>query len=257
DQQKEAWSRGERLTVEALLAPYRDFHDDEKLAVLIANEIALREGLGETPSWEDYRRRFPDLNAKSLPFLNGERAIEVPIPEGRKDDTTGLLAVLNRVLTAQPKREAEPSGWDAVPGYEVLDELGRGGMGVVYKARQKSLNRIVALKMVLSGSHASPRDLARFRLEADAVSRLRHPNIVQVYDMGEWEGRSYFSLEYVEGGSLDRKLVDSTMSAEQAAPLVEALARGIHSAHQQKIVHRDLKPGNVLLTKDGTPKITD
>jgi WD40 repeat protein/tetratricopeptide (TPR) repeat protein len=144
-----------------------------------------------------------------------------------------------------------------VQGYEILEVLGRGGMGVVYKARQLSLNRLVALKMILAGSHASPQDLLRFRSEAEAVAHLQHPNIVQIYEVGERGGLPYFSLEFVDGGSLDQKLDGTPLPERQAAELMSVLARAIQAAHQRGIVHRDLKPGNVLLTLEGTPKITD
>jgi WD40 repeat protein len=144
-----------------------------------------------------------------------------------------------------------------VPGYEVLEELGRGGMGVVYKARQLSLHRVVALKMILAGGHAGTGELARFRTEAEAIARLQHPHIVQIYEVGEHEGRPYFSLEFCAGGSLDRKLGGTPLPANEAASLVETLARAMHAAHEKGVVHRDLKPANVLLAEDGTPKITD
>jgi serine/threonine protein kinase len=132
-------------------------------------------------------------------------------------------------------------------GYEILGELGRGGMGVVYKARQIGLNRLVALKMILAGGHAGPQELARFRAEAEAVARIQQPNIVQVYEVGEIDGRPFFSLEFVEGGSLADKLDGTPLPARSAAQLVETLARAVEAAHQQGIIHRDLKPGNVLL----------
>jgi serine/threonine-protein kinase len=130
-------------------------------------------------------------------------------------------------------------------------------MGVVYRARQVALDRVVALKMILAGSHADERERARFRTEAEAVARLQHPNIVQIYEIGESEGRPFFSLEYVDGGSLAAKLDGTPLPGKSAAQLVETLARAVHAAHQRGIVHRDLKPANVLLTADGTPKITD
>ena len=145
----------------------------------------------------------------------------------------------------------------ALAGYEILGELGRGGMGVVYRARQAGLNRLVALKMVLAGSHAGPDELARFRTEAEAVAALQHPNIVQIYEVGERDGLPYFSLELVEGGSLADRLDGTPWPARAAAELVAALARAMSYAHARGVIHRDLKPANVLLTKDGTAKITD
>jgi serine/threonine protein kinase len=143
------------------------------------------------------------------------------------------------------------------PGYEVLGELGRGGMGVVFKARQKGPNRIVALKMILAGGLADTRELTRFRIEAEAVGHLAHPNIVQVYEVGEHEGLPYFSLEYVDGGSLLGKIAGTPQPARDAAKLVQALADAMDYAHRRGIMHRDLKPANILLTTDGVPKITD
>jgi WD40 repeat protein/Tfp pilus assembly protein PilF len=144
-----------------------------------------------------------------------------------------------------------------VPGYEVLGELGRGGMGVVYRARQTKLDRVVALKMILSGAHAGSSDLARFRTEAEAIARLQHPNIVQIYEVGECDGLPYFSLEFCGGGSLEKKLAGTPLPPRESAALVEVLARAVQAAHAKGVVHRDLNPANVLLAEDGTPKITD
>jgi eukaryotic-like serine/threonine-protein kinase len=144
-----------------------------------------------------------------------------------------------------------------VPGYEVEAVLGRGGMGVVYKARHPRLNRTVALKMLLAGPYAGPGELERFLREAEMVAGLRHANIVQVHEAGDVDGRPYFTMEFVEGGSLAQKLAGTPQPARQAAALVAAVAEAVHAAHQRGIVHRDLKPGNILLTADGTPKLTD
>jgi serine/threonine protein kinase len=138
-----------------------------------------------------------------------------------------------------------------LPGYEILEELGRGGMGVVYKARQIGLNRLVALKMIPAGTGASEQTRARFHTEAVAAGRLRHPHIVGVYDIGEHGGQPFFSLELVEGGTLAQKLAGRPQPAGDAACLVETLARAVHSAHQHGVIHRDLKPANILLASGG------
>jgi serine/threonine protein kinase/tetratricopeptide (TPR) repeat protein len=136
-----------------------------------------------------------------------------------------------------------------VPGYDILEELGRGGMGVVYKARHRRLQRLVALKMVLAGAHAGQAGLARFRAEAEAVAKLLHSNIVQIYETGEHEGRPYFSLEFVDGGSLEKRMGEGPTTPRAAAQFIETLARTMDAAHQRGIVHRDLKPANILLAK--------
>jgi WD40 repeat protein/serine/threonine protein kinase len=144
-----------------------------------------------------------------------------------------------------------------IPGYEVESVLGRGGMGIVFRAFHLRLKRRVALKMGLAGSYATPQERERFRLEAEAIAALQHPNIVQVHDVGDADGRPYFTMEYLEGGSLAQKLAGTPQPALEAAALLATLAEAMHAAHQGGIVHRDLKPANILFTPDGTPKITD
>ncbi|MBX9580057.1 MAG: serine/threonine protein kinase, partial [Gemmataceae bacterium] len=146
-------------------------------------------------------------------------------------------------------RPEAPSGEapGAVPGYEVLHEVGRGGMGVVYKARQVALDRVVALKMILAGAHAGPTERERFRREAQAVAALQHPHIVQVFEVGDAGGHPYLALEYVDGGSLAQHRPGQPWPAREAAALVEVLARAVDYAHAQGVVHRDLKPANILL----------
>ena len=146
---------------------------------------------------------------------------------------------------------------DAIAGYEILGVLGRGGMGVVYKARQRGLNRIVALKMILSGGHASDQELSRFRTEAEAVARIQHPNIVQIYEIGNEGGLPYFSLEFVDGGSLAGQIKGVPQAPRNVARLVHLLAGAVDCAHRAGVIHRDLKPANILMTHDGVPKITD
>lgn len=150
-----------------------------------------------------------------------------------------------------------PGKVPTVEGYEILSVLGRGGMGVVYKARHIKLKRLVALKMILSGGHAGDDAIARFKIEAEAVARLQHPNIVQIYEIGSQDHQPYFSLEFIDGGSLDRQTEGKPQPVTQAASLIETLANAMHVAHEQGIIHRDLKPANILLTQTGEPKITD
>jgi serine/threonine-protein kinase len=160
-------------------------------------------------------------------------------------------------LSAKPKDRRDISVPQSVAGYEILGVLGRGAMGVVYKARQPGLKRVVALKMILAGDHAGKRELARFRTEAEAAARLHHPNIVQIYEVGEDNGLPYFSLEYVDGVSLSSRIDNAPQPPREAARIVQILALGMETAHQRGIIHRDLKPANVLVSADGTPKITD
>ena len=142
--------------------------------------------------------------------------------------------------------------------YEViLAELGRGGMSVVYKARQVGLDRVVALKMILAGEYAGAQERARFQAEALAVGRLQHPNVVQVFEVGEHNGLPFFSLEFCPGGSLAERLRDSPLAPAAAARLVATLAQAMQAAHEKGILHRDLKPANVLLGEDGSAKVSD
>jgi serine/threonine protein kinase/WD40 repeat protein len=214
-----------------------------------------------------------DRSASSDTFVDAVRAAGKGVDRA---DGPDLERVLERVKALRPQPvaagedatiallrpgtaalQAEAAALPSVPGHHLLEELGRGGMGVVYKARHSQLNRLVALKMILSGEHAGSAAVGRFRAEAEAVAQLQHPNIVQLYEIGEHAGQPYFSLEFVDGGSLADKLDGTPLPPREAAHLVEVLARAMDYAHQRHIIHRDLKPGNVLLSADGTPKIAD
>jgi outer membrane protein assembly factor BamB len=198
-----------------------------------------------------------------LPQPDVTKATNAPRADPELAGSTGETVTLPpraadaEAITLAPTSDSGGVERVAVPGYEILDVLGRGGMGVVYKAKHLGLNRIVALKMILAGGHADAHDLLRFRSEAEAVARLQHPNIVQIFDVGETQGCPYFSLEFVPGGSLDKRLAGVPQMPDDAALLLETIARAIRYAHEQGVVHRDLKPANVLLAEDGTPKITD
>jgi tetratricopeptide (TPR) repeat protein len=200
-------------------------------------------------------------------FLGDDRPPDTSVPSPTAASSEGSAGAepspvqggtLADSATAPPAQTAVATGGlPTVPGYQIIEEVGRGGMGVVYKAHHLALNRFVALKMILAGGHAGREQKARFRIEAEAVARLQHPNIVQIHDVGEQDGHAYLALEFVEGGSLARRHAGTPLPSAPAACLVETLARAVHHAHERNIVHRDLKPANVLLTGHGVPKITD
>jgi len=177
---------------------------------------------------------------------------ETRVP-GRETDRPPAIAAdqyatrAGGVETMKMPALAQPD-WPTVDGYEILGELGRGGMGVVYRARQVNLNRLVALKMIRTGPSASQEELRRFRIEAETIARLQHPNIVQLFEVREQKGEAFLALELIEGASLNRN-IEAPWPAPQAARLLETLARAIHYAHEQGIVHRDLKPANILLNR--------
>jgi tetratricopeptide (TPR) repeat protein len=367
DDQRRRWRGGDRALVEGYLERWPALAEDTQgLLDLVYAEVLLREERGETPTLEEYLRRFPDqadslkrqfalhraladdhvltgsADSASTPAAEAElkrlpcgnrNAESASLPETSSlkanslqafpetvNDRIGELLLLwealraeGRALSAEelctdcpdlveelrrlievlqaaphagdvlvvpetragttPPRAAEkvgpvekvpalslPSKPPRVPGYELLGLLGKGGMGIVYKARQKNLNRLVALKTILAEAPAGSGQLARFRREAEAAACLQHPNVVQIYEVGEYDGRPYFALEFVSGGTLGQKLAGAPLPPREAARLLESLARVVHYAHQQGIVHRDLKPANVLLqrqdSRPGNPSET-
>src|SRR5438874_5526949 len=141
--------------------------------------------------------------------------------------------------------------------YELLEQIGRGGQGVVFRARQKSLNRTVALKVINLGQWASKTHLRRFRLEAEAAAKLEHPGIVPIHEVGERDGSCYFSMKFVEGGQLDEVVERTSIAIRRAVELMAKVARIVHYAHEHGILHRDIKPGNILLDRNGEPHLTD
>src|SRR5213594_2402638 len=184
---------------------------------------------------------------------------------------TQCLLELGSEQVATDAPPSEPQG-RAFADYEILEAIGRGGMGVVYKARQKTLNRLVALKMIRAEESASPDVMRRFHIEAEAAASLTHPNIVPIYEIGELEGRPFFTMKLIEGASLKKLIHQNGFQAEAQASLekmavrdsqrtiarlMATMARAVHYAHQRGVLHRDLKPGNILLDAQGRPHVTD
>lgn len=207
-------------------------------------------------------RLVPTTPVKDAVTVEPPADAEATLPPPADDTTLPPRARRDEVIDVEPMEEYPAS---PVSGrrYDILRELGRGGMGVVYQARQRGLNRVVALKVLLAGSHAGDAERDRFRVEAEAVARLRHPNVVQVFETGVQDGLPYLSLEYCDGGTLTRRLQGQPLPPRDAAVLVERLARGVQAAHDCDILHRDLKPENVLFGSNPPadeawqPKITD
>jgi WD40 repeat protein len=227
--------------------------------VLLAYLRAL--DAGEAPDREELLRAHPDLADELRSFFADEdcvaRLARSLRPAGRRQGLCGAETVGTAENGSSPARVRE------FGDYELLDEIARGGMGVVFRARQRSLNRLVALKMILSGQFASEAEVQRFRREAEAAASLDHPNIVPIYEVGEHEGQQYYSMKLVEGGSLSAVAAGGSepragrAGQRRAARLASQVARAVHYAHQRGILHRDLKPANILLDREGNPHVAD
>ena len=260
DRYEAAWREGRRPRIEDYLA---EALEPERAALLLRElltlELELRSNGGERPEPQEYRERFPghvELINRILNEAGPSTPHDQQAPTGSYQ--IGWEPSPTEEFFAQTfEKEIGKADWPEVAGYDILAELGHGGMGVVYQARQQQLKRLVALKMIRAGLQARPKDLDRFRLEAEAVARLHHANIVQIYDIGAAAGLPFVALELLEGGSLADRLAGTPQPGRQAAELMVTLARAMHTAHQAGIVHRDLKPSNVLFDRDGTPKIVD
>ena len=236
---------------------------DDKLAEILAELIEGRREGGK-PELEALARKYPELAAELRSLWP---ALMVSEEVARAAAAVDVDAADPRAHTVSAggsgSQHAEETRASAAPlprwfgGYELLEEVGRGGMGVVYRARQRSPERTVALKLIRRGDVASAADLARFRAEAESAARLDHPNIVPVYEVGEQDGQPYFTMKLVEGTTLARRLADGPLTGQEAARLLAPVCRAIQVAHEGGILHRDLKPSNVLIDRDGIPHVTD
>ena len=245
-----SWRTGPRPRIEDALADWTGPGRCELLAELIALELELRRDAGESPTRVDYLGRFPDdPHAVDVAFDGLDTS---PLGDSPPIDPAETVAGPARTV-----RPAPVAGLPSFGDFELLGEIARGGMGVVYRARQGSLNRVVALKMILSGGFASGDETKRFRLEAELAANLDHPNIVPIYEVGEHDGRHYFSMKLVEGGNLARDASRFTNDPRGAARLLSTVARAVHYAHRRGFVHCDLKPSNILIDSDGQPHVTD
>ena len=248
---------GESNVAQQVLAFQPKIASNEDLAIeLIYREFVTLEELGATPSPHETLAQFPQWRARLERLLKLHDAFR-PEAESETDRAPDTLARLDSTNDGISERMADSNGFlrQRIGRYELLEEIARGGMGIVYEARQIGLNRIVAIKSIRSAD-ASEAERSRFRLEAESAAKLHHPNIVQVYDVGQYNGIDFISMEFVAGGSLDKRLHDESFSIHAIAKLIATVATAIHFAHQRGIVHRDLKPGNILLDND-VPKIGD
>ena len=254
DRFERAWKQGPRPKIEDYLA---EGDPDLRAALLeellrVERELRLREG--EHPGPEEYSLRFSQ-HAALIEAVFGPGPDRTGAEDQRPGPTTAFVPTDGH---AEPNGEPPPGSHARYFGdYEIERELGRGGMGVVFQARQISLNRPVALKMILAGQLADETDVKRFYTEAEAAANLDHPGIVPIFEVGQHEGQHYFSMGFIEGRSLAQRLTEGPLPPREAADLMARVADAIDFAHQRRVIHRDLKPGNILLDPNGNPRVSD
>jgi hypothetical protein len=262
-------SSSEEITKPPLATDADDALSEESLLASLLDELTKAFQEGRQPDVEQLARRHPALAADLRSLWATIWVAEAMARNGSSDPKTG----------EEPGTPFETADWPSAAGlgaavpsshsgstasvrgrfgdYELYEELGRGGMGVVSRARETARGRIVALKQLLRGPAATPQDIDRFRVESQAAARLAHPHIVPVLQVGECDGHPYFTMQYIEGTTLARKLGDGPLPAQEAARLLVPICRAVQYAHDQGVLHRDLKPSNILIDSAGNPYVSD
>ncbi len=238
--------QGDSPAIEAWIQSWHSQEREALLRELLAIEMEYRQNAGEALAELDYQRRFSDSGA----------IVQLVLQEARAGTHRDSRQVSQETVAPHDSGASVPA-IGIFGDYELLGEIARGGMGVVFKARQVSLNRIVAVKMILAGQLASKEAVERFQREARSAAQLDHPAIVAVFDVGTVDGQHYFSMGYVEGPSLADQLAGGPWVPADAARLMLQVAEAVHYAHEMGVIHRDLKPANILLDRDRRPRITD
>jgi serine/threonine-protein kinase len=249
--QRAEWQAGRRVPIQTYLEQHPQLAEDEDGAIdLIYSEILLREELGEAVDWDEYLHAYPRFAEK----LRRQQAVHDMMKGLSASDAQRTAPLTAEIETEHNLGLPE---FPVVAGYQIESVLGEGSFGIVYLARQLSLDKLVALKMLRANGLGQPEKRMLLRRDAEVLAKLDHPNIVRIIDFGESGGRSFYSMEYVKGRSLEERLKAGRLPPREAAQLVETLARALHAVHEQQIVHRDLKPANILLDEHGTLKVAD